>query len=93
MNNFWDIEFDIDELFLDEDFVDGLIKLGFTQRTKYFFVKEVVNNFGNIIPDGLCIDLKEKKIHYFPEPDCSVNYDIDEPNIDKIDKFIRNHII
>lgn len=93
MSNFWDIEFDIDELFLDIDFLEGLIKLGFTQKTKYFFVKEVVNNFGNVISDGLCIDLKEKKIHYFPEPDCSVNYDINEPDIDTIDKFIRNHII
>lgn len=93
MIDFWDIEFDIDELFLDEDFIEGLLKLGFNPRTKFFYVKEIVNNFGNIIPDGLCIDLKSKKIYYFPEPDCSVNYDIDEPDIAKIDKFIRNNII
>jgi hypothetical protein len=37
--------------------------------------------------------LKNKKIHYFPEPNCSVNYDIEDPNIENIDLFIRNHII
>jgi hypothetical protein len=93
MNNFWDIEFDIEDLFLDEDFVDGLVRLGFTQKTKYFFVKEIVDLYGNLIQDGLCIDLKNKKIHYFPEPNCSVNYDIEDPNIENIDLFIRNHII
>jgi hypothetical protein len=93
MNNFWDIEFDIEDLFLDEDFVDGLVRLGFTQKTKYFFVKEIVDLYGNLIQDGLCIDLKNKKIYYFPEPDCSVNYDIEDPNIENIDLFIRNHII
>ena len=93
MNNFWDIEFDNEEFFLDEEFIDGLIKLGFTQKTKYFFVKEIVNMYGNVIPDGLCIDLKSKKIHYFPEPECSVQYESEEPNIDKIDLFIRNNLI
>jgi methionine aminopeptidase len=93
MIEFWDIEFDIDELFLNEDFIESLLKLGFRRKNKYFYVKEVVNNYGELISDGLCIDLKSKQIHYFPEPNCSVNYDIDEPDVTKIDLFIRNNII
>lgn len=93
MMEFWDIEFDVDELFLNEDFIEGLLKLGFTRKTKHFFVKEVVNNYGELVSDGLCIDLKSKQLYYFPEPNCSVKYDIEDPDISKIDLFIRNNII
>ena len=44
-------------------------------------------------PDGLLIDLQSKKIYYHPEPDCVVNYELSEPDIVKVDNFIRNNII
>jgi len=93
MNDFWDIEFDNDNEFLDEDFIEGLLKLGFTKKTKFTYIKEIVNNFGNVIPDGLLIDLQSKKIYYHPEPDCVVNYELSEPDIVKVENFIRNNII
>jgi hypothetical protein len=93
MIDFWDIEFDSDNEFLDDDFIEGLIKLGFTQKTKFIYVKEIVNHFGNVISDGLLIDLQSKKIHYHPEPNCTVNYELTEPDITKVDFFIRNNII
>ena len=33
MIKFWDIEFDNENPFFDEDFVEGLLKLGFQKKT------------------------------------------------------------
>ena len=53
MIEFWDIDFD-DELDLEtEDFVEGLLKLGFKRKNKDIFVKSVINHNGDKVDDGL----------------------------------------
>jgi len=93
MIDFWDIEFDNESLIDNDDFIEGIIKLGFEKKNETLYVKEVVNNYGNLIKDGVLIDLSERKIIYFPEPDCSVKMDIEDADIEKIDDFLRNNII
>jgi hypothetical protein len=93
MIDFWDIEFDSENEFLDNDFIDGIIKLGFVKKTNFIYVKEVVNYFGDVVSDGLLIDLEQKKIYYHPEPNCVVNYELPDPDITNVDFFIRNNII
>lgn len=93
MKNFWDIEFDNESLIENDDFIEGILKLGFEKKSETIYVKEVVNNYGNLIKDGVLIDLTEKKIIYFPEPECSVKMDIEDGDIEKIDDFLRNNII
>lgn len=93
MKNFWDIEFDNESLIENDDFIEGILKLGFEKKSETIYVKEVVNNYGNLIKDGVLIDLTERKIIYFPEPECSVKMDIEDGDIEKIDDFLRNNII
>jgi hypothetical protein len=93
MIDFWDIDFDSDSLVTDLDFIEGLLKLGFEKKSDSIFVKEVVNNYGDLIKDGVLVDLVEKKIVYFPEPNCTVKMDIEDTDIDKIDNFLRNNTI
>lgn len=93
MIDFWDIDFDSDSLITDLDFIEGLLKLGFEKKSDSIFVKEVVNNYGDLIKDGVLVDLVEKKIVYFPEPNCTVKMDIEDTDIDKIDNFLRNNTI
>ena len=93
MKNFWDITFDSDSLLQDDDFIEGILKLGFTKKSDSVYVKEIVNTYGDLIKDGVLIDLLEKKVLYFPEPNCSVRMDIDDADIEKIDNFLRNNII
>jgi len=93
MKNFWDITFDSDSLLQDDDFIEGILKLGFTKKSDSVYVKEIVNTYGDLIKDGVLIDLLEKKVLYFPEPNCSVKMDIDDADIEKIDNFLRNNII
>ena len=33
MKNFWDITFDSDSLLQDDDFIEGILKLGFTKKS------------------------------------------------------------
>ena len=93
MKNFWDITFDSDSLLQDDDFIEGILKLGFTKKSDSVYVKEIVNTYGDLIKDGVLIDLLEKKVLYFPEPNCSVKMDIDDADIEKLDNFLRNNII
>lgn len=93
MKSFWDIEFDNESLIENDDFIESIIKLGFEKKSETLYVKQIVNNYGNLIKDGVLIDLTEKKIIYFPEPDCSVKMDIEDGDIEKIDDFLRNNII
>lgn len=93
MIDFWDIEFDLEKPFYDEDFIEGLLKLGFEKLNESIMIKEVVNEYGNLVPDGVIFDLSEGSVVYFPHPDSKVSYKLDEPDIDKLDSFLKNHII
>lgn len=57
MIDFWDIEFDLEKPFYDEDFIEGLLKLGFEKLNESIMIKEVVNEYGNLVPDGVIFDL------------------------------------
>lgn len=93
MIKFWDIEFDNENPFFDEDFVEGLLKLGFQKKSKTIYIKEVVNNLGDVVQDGIMFDLSEGQITYFPEPDCTVKMNVEDADITIVDQFLRNNII
>ena len=92
MIDFWDIELD-DELDLEvEDFVEGLLKLGFQRKTQDVFVKSIINHDGDIVDDGLIYHLNEQLLVYYPESDKGITIKGVADNIDKIDEFIRKNI-
>lgn len=92
MIEFWDIDLD-DDLDLEvEDFVEGLLKLGFIKKTEDIFVKSVLNNEGDIVDDGLIYHLNEQLLVYYPEPDKAITIKGVVDNIHKIDEFIRKNI-
>jgi len=93
MIDFWDIEFDKENELLDEDFIEGLLKLGFEKKRPTLYVKEVVNLHGDLIKDGVFFDLSTGLLVYTPEPNCTVQIEIDKPDIDRVDQFLRNNII
>ncbi len=93
MKKFWDIEFDNENPFFDEDFVEGLLKLGFQKKSKNIYIKEVVNHHGNVIKDGIIFDLSQGQIVYYPEPDCTVKMNVEDADIMVVDQFLRNNII
>ena len=92
MIEFWDIYFD-DELDLEvEDFVEGLLKLGFKRKNKDIFVKSVINHNGDRIDDGLFYHLNEQLLVYYPEPNSGITIKGVGDDINKIDEFIRKNI-
>lgn len=93
MIDFWDIIFDDETLAENEDFIEGIMKLGFEKKSDTIYVKEIVNTYGNVVKDGILIDLKEKLLMYFPEPECSVKMDLEDGDVGKVDNFLRNNII
>jgi hypothetical protein len=93
MIDFWDITFDDETLADNEDFIEGILKLGFERVNDVLYVKEIVNNYGNVIKDGILIDLKEKKLVYYPEPECTIKIDLEDGDVEKVDNFLRNNII
>jgi hypothetical protein len=93
MIDFWDIDFDNENELMNDDFIEGLIRMGFTKKTQTLYVKEVVNLHGEVIKDGVFVDLSDGKIVYTPEPNCTVQMEISDTDIEKIDIFLRNNII
>ena len=93
MIDFWDITFDDETLVENEDFIEGILKLGFERVNDVLYVKEIVNNYGNVVKDGVLIDLREKKLVYYPEPECSIKIDLEDGDVEKVDNFLRNNII
>ena len=93
MIDFWDITFDDETLVENEDFIEGILKLGFEKVSDVLYVKEIINNYGNKVKDGILIDLKEKKLVYYPEPECSIKIDLEDGDVEKVDNFLRNNII
>jgi hypothetical protein len=92
MIEFWDIEFD-EELDLEvEDFVEGLLKLGFKRKNKDIFVKSVINHNGDKIDDGLFYHMNEQLLIYYPEPNSGITIKCVGDDINKIDEFIRKNI-
>jgi hypothetical protein len=92
MIEFWDIEFD-EELDLEvEDFVEGLLKLGFKRKNKDIFVKSVINHNGDKIDDGLFYHMNEQLLIYYPEPNSGITIKGVGDDINKIDEFIRKNI-
>lgn len=53
MIDFWDIEFDEISDYDGDDFIEGLLKLGFKRKNQSIFVKDIINHHGNKIDDGL----------------------------------------
>jgi hypothetical protein len=93
MIEFWDVDFD-DELDLKvEDFVEGLLKLGFKRKNKDIFVKSVINHNGDRIDDGLFYHLNEQLLIYYPEPNSGITIKGVGDDITKIDEFIRKNIM
>lgn len=92
MKKFWDIKFDVEELYESEDFITGLVKLGFVRKNEIIYVKDVINLFGDVVPDGLFVDLARKLIVYTPEPNNFVQSEITE-DLETVQSFIRNNII
>lgn len=93
MIEFWDIDFD-NELDLEtEDFVEGLLKLGFKRKNKDIFVKSVVNHNGEKVDDGLFYHLNEQMLIYYPEPNSGITIKGVGDDINKIDEFIRKNIM
>lgn len=93
MIEFWDIDFD-DELDLEtEDFVEGLLKLGFKRKNKDIFVKSVINHNGEKVDDGLFYHLNEQMLIYYPEPNSGITIKGVGDDINKIDEFIRKNIM
>ena len=93
MIEFWDIDFD-DELDLEvEDFVEGLLKLGFKRKNKDIFVKSVINHNGDKVDDGLFYHLNEQLLVYYPEPNSGITIKGVGDDITKIDEFIRKNIM
>jgi len=93
MIEFWDIDFD-DELDLEtEDFVEGLLKLGFKRKNKDIFVKSVINHNGDKVDDGLFYHLNEQMLVYYPEPNSGITIKGVGDDINKIDEFIRKNIM
>jgi hypothetical protein len=93
MKKFWDIEFDNENPFLDVEFLDSLEKLGFEKKSQMVYVKEVVNQYGDVVKDGLLFDLTNGKLIYFAEPNCSVEMRVQDPDITLVDQFLRKNII
>ena len=92
MIEFWDIDFD-DKLDLEvEDFVEGLLKLGFKRKNKDIFVKSVINHNGDKVDDGLFYHLNEQLLVYYPEPNSGITIKGVGDDINKIDEFIRKNI-
>ena len=93
MIEFWDIDFD-DELDLEvEDFVEGLLKLGFKRKNKDIFVKSVINHNVDKVDDGLFYHLNEQLLVYYPEPNSGITIKGVGDDINKIDEFIRKNIM
>jgi hypothetical protein len=93
MIEFWDIDFD-DKLDLEvEDFVEGLLKLGFKRKNKDIFVKSVINHNGDKVDDGLFYHLNEQLLVYYPEPNSGITIKGVGDDITKIDEFIRKNIM
>ena len=93
MIEFWDIDFD-DELDLEvEDFVEGLLKLGFKRKNKDIFVKSVINHNGDKVDDGLIYYLTEQLLIYYPEQNNGITIKNVGNDIEKIDEFIRKNIL
>lgn len=93
MIEFWDIDFD-DELDLEvEDFVEGLLKLGFKRKNKDIFIKEIINHNGDKVDDGLIYYLTEQLLIYYPEQNNGITIKNVGNDIEKIDEFIRKNIL
>ena len=92
MIEFWDIELDEDLDLETDDFIEGLLKLGFTRKNKDIFVKTVINHNGEKVDDGLIYQLNEQLLVYYPEPGNAITIKGIAEDINKIDEFIRKNI-
>jgi hypothetical protein len=92
MIEFWDIDFD-DETIVEENFIEGLLKLGFVKRNPNIYTKEIVNLHGDLVEDGVFIDLESSILIFTPEPKNHVKIKIGDRDINRVDKFIRNNVI
>ena len=92
MIEFWDIELDEDLDLETDDFIEGLLKLGFTRKNEDIFVKSVINHNGEKVDDGLIYHMNERLLVYYPEPDNAITIKGIAEDINKIDEFIRKNI-
>ncbi len=92
MIEFWDIDFD-DETIVEENFIEGLLKLGFVKRNPNIYTKEIVNLHGDLVEDGVFIDLESSILIFTPEQKNHVKIKIGDRDINRVDKFIRNNVI
>lgn len=93
MIDFWDIEFDEISNDDSDDFIEGLLKLGFKRKNQSIFVKDIINHHGNKIDDGLFFDLNNKELVYYPEPNSGITIKGIGDDIEKIDEFIRKNVL
>ena len=93
MNEFWDIVFDTEKDLLLENLSEGLLKLGFVKRNPNIYTKEIINLHGDVVEDGVFIDLESSILILTPEPKNHVKIKIGDRDINRVDKFIRNNVI
>lgn len=93
MIDFWDIEFESPIDYMLEDLSEGLLKLGFKKVADNLFTKEIINLHGDVVEDGLFVDLDKLTLFYFPEPDAKIQISLETKDIADVDKFIRNNVI
>jgi len=93
MIDFWDIEFESPIDYMLEDLSEGLLKLGFKKVSDNLFTKEIINLHGDVVEDGLFVDLDKLTLFYFPEPDAKIQISLETKDIADVDKFIRNNVI
>ena len=93
MIDFWDIEFEnpIDAKL--EDLSEGLLKLGFKKMSNNLFCKQIANLHGDVVEDGLFVDLEKLTLFYYPEPDAKIQISLESKDIDTVDNFLRNNVI
>jgi len=93
MIDFWDIEFESQQDIALEDFSKGLLKLGFKKLSDNLFAKQIVNLHGEVVDDGLFVDLENLTLFYYPEPDAKIQISLETKDINTVDNFLRNNVI
>ena len=93
MINFWDIEFENPIDLQLEDFSEGLLKLGFKKVSDNLFCKQIVNLHGDVIDDGIFVDLEKLTLFYYPEPDAKIQISLETKDITTVNSFLRNNVI
>jgi hypothetical protein len=93
MNEFWDIVFDTEKDLLLENLSEGLLKLGFKKQSDNLFTKQIVNLHGEVVDDGIFVDLEKLTLFYYPEPDAKIQISLQDKDIQTVDNFLRNNII